>query len=213
MRLPQRKATAIASAIALLTPAAIGCGGASTAQPTASARPAKPSTALDAPAKAAPPRPAADFTLRDSLGRRVRLSQYRGKAVLLTFIYDHCPDVCPLIVSNLHNALAQMGPDARRVQVVAVSVDPKGDTPRTVRAFLRAHEMTGRMEYLIGSKRRLVPVWRKWGIQVQASPDRREVGHSAFVYGITGRGEVTALYPSNLKPAWIAHDVPILAAS
>jgi hypothetical protein len=56
-------------------------------------------------------------------------------------------------------------------------------------------------------------VWRQWGIKVQASPDAREVGHSAFVYGITGSGRVRALYPSNFKPAWITHDTPILAAS
>jgi protein SCO1/2 len=71
--------------------------------------------------------------------------------VLLTFSYDHCPDVCPLIIAKLHNALLKLGPQARRLQIVAVSVDPKGDTPASIRAFLSAHEMTGRMEYLIGS--------------------------------------------------------------
>ena len=79
------------------------------------------------------------------------LSQFRGKAVLLTFIYDHCPDVCPLIVSNLHNALVKLGPEASKVQIVAVSVDPKGDTPATVKHFIAVHEMTGKMQYLIGS--------------------------------------------------------------
>ncbi len=46
------------------------------------------------------------------------------------------------------------------------------------------------------------------------SPDQREgvVGHSAFVYGITGSGSVLVLYPPNLEPAWIVHDVPLLAA-
>jgi protein SCO1/2 len=185
-----------------------GNGGASAAtgpKPIASAR-------LKAPAQENPPRPAPGLRLRDSLGHTVSLSQFRGRAVLLTFIYDHCPDICPLIVSNLHNALVRLGPQASKAQVVAVSVDPKGDTPATVRKFLRLHEMTGRMEYLIGSKRELAPVWRRWGVQVKASPDAREVGHSAFVYGITGSGDVRALYPSNFKPADIAHDVPILAA-
>ena len=155
------------------------------------------------------------FTLKDSLGRRVSLSQFRGKAVLLTFIYDHCPDVCPLIVANLHNALAKLGSASSKLQIVAVSVDPKGDTPATVKAFLAAHEMTGRMEYLIGNKRELAPVWRQYGVQVEASPDKREqtVGHSAFVYGITGRGSAVVLYPATFDPAWIVHDAPILAAS
>ena len=134
------------------------------------------------------------------------------KAVLITFIYVHCPDVCPLIVSNLHNALGTMGPQASKAQVVAVSVDPKGDTPKAVNEFIKAHEMTGKMQYLIGTKKKLVPVWKKWGVGVQSTPDSREVDHSAFVYGITGSGQVSALYPSNFKPAWIVHDAPLLAA-
>jgi len=53
-------------------------------------------------------------------------------------------------------------PHAR--QIIAVSVDPKGGTPATVKAFLAAHEMTGRMEYLIGRKKELAPVWRAYGV-------------------------------------------------
>lgn len=195
-----------------------GCGGSSSAGGTkkAAKNPAakrvSANAKLAAPAEEDPPLPAPNFTLRDSLGRTVSLDQYRGKAVLITFIYDHCPDICPLIVSNLHNALAKLGSKASQVQIVAVSVDPKGDTPATVKRFLRQHDMTGRMEYLIGSRKQLAPVWRKWGVKVQASPDQREVGHSAFIYGITGHGMVRALYPSNFKPAAVAHDVPILAA-
>jgi protein SCO1 len=96
--------------------------------------------------------------------------------VLLTFIYTHRPDVCPLIVANLHNALVRLGPDANKVQIVAVSVDPKGDTPKTVKAFLAAREMTGRMEYLIGTPKQLAPVWKAYGVEVQGTPERREVG-------------------------------------
>jgi len=152
------------------------------------------------------------FALKDSLGHLVRLSQFRGKAVLLTFVYDHCPDTCPLIVANLHNALLKLGAKASELQIVAVSVDPTGDTPATVRAFLAAHEMTGRMEYLIGTRKELAPVWRAYGVQVQGSPAAREVGHSAFLYGITGRGSVLVLYPPTFDPSWIVHDTPLLAA-
>jgi protein SCO1 len=129
----------------------------------------------------------------------VRLSQFKGKAVLLTFIYDHCPDVCPLIVANFHTALAKLSSQASKVQIVAVSVDPKGDTPKTVKVFLKAHEMTGRMEYLIGSLKQLAPVWKAYGVEVQGTPDSREVGHTAFVYGITASGKRRALYPVEIK--------------
>jgi protein SCO1 len=188
------------------------CGGAQPHPPTPAESLSNLDVKLPAPAqlRAATPQ----FTLRDSIGHLVHLSRYRGKAVLLTFIYDHCPDTCPLIVANLHTALAKLGTGASKLQVVAVSVDPKGDTPGTVKAFLAAHEMTGRMEYLIGSFSELAPVWRAYGVQVEASPEKREdvVGHSAFLYGITGSGSVLVLYPPIVEPSWIVHDVPILAS-
>jgi protein SCO1/2 len=159
------------------------------------------------------PGPAAPLHLRDSLGRTVDLRQYRGKAVLVTFIYTHCPDVCPLIVGNLHTAVARLGAQARRLQIVAVSTDPRGDTPATVKRFLRQHEMTGRMEYLLGSHAQLAKAWRAWGILAKRDPQTPElVEHSALIYGIGASGRLLTVYPSNFKPAWVVHDVPLLAA-
>jgi protein SCO1 len=190
---------------------ASGCGGSSSASDSGASTATAAKPTYDAPGLADNPSPAPDFSLRNHLGREVRLSQYRGRAVLLTFIYDHCPDICPLIMGNLHSALEQLGPKAGDVQIIAVSVDPKGDTRKTVTTFLSDHEMTGRAQYLIGSKSRLATVWKKYGVKVEGTPDSREVDHTAAVYGITGSGKMTALYPANFKPAWIVHDVPILA--
>jgi protein SCO1/2 len=158
------------------------------------------------------PAAAPAIVLPDYLGRRVDTASYRGKALLLTFIYTHCPDVCPLIVATLHNALAKLGPHASQVRIVAVSTDPKGDTRRAIAAFLGARQMTGRMEYLVGTRAQLIPVWRAWGISVSKPTNQDEVNHSALVYGITGTGKVTVVYPSNFTPQEIAHDVPLLAA-
>lgn len=207
-----RKSRAGSPALALAAAAvavavAAGCGGGGT---TTTAR-------LRAAGEVEPPRPAPEIALHNWNGQPVRLAGYRGKAVLVTFIYDHCPDTCPLIVSKLHQALSELGPKAAEAQVVAVSVDPKGDTPTTVRRFLRAHEMLGRMDYLIGSTRQLAPVWQAYGIAVNASPKSREspagrgVSHSALVYGITGSDKELALYDPLFKPSQISHDVPILA--
>ena len=161
-------------------------------------------------------KPAPLLSLTDSLGHRVNIDSYRGKAVVVTFIYDHCPDVCPLIVGNLHTAQSQLGSEASKLQIIAVSVDPKGDTPKTVKAFLKAHQMTGRMEYLIGSRPQLERTWRAWGITSRSASTKNNpdaVEHSALIYGISGSGKVTTLYPANFKPAEIVHDVPLLAAS
>ncbi len=192
---------------AIAAMALAGCGGGTVA-----------STKLDAPGEIQPPKQAPEIALRDWTGRQVHLAQYHGKAVLLTFIYDHCPDTCPLIVSKLHQALIELGPKASEVQIVAVSVDPIGDTPKTVKAFLDEHQMLGRMDYLIGSRKQLTPVWKAYDVEVGGSPERREspahraVSHTAIIYGITGKGKQLALYDQLLKPSEIAHDVPLLAS-
>lgn len=163
---------------------------------------------LALPAKPAPP-----IQLRNYLGQPVTLSEYRGKAVLVTFLYTNCPDVCPLIASNLRVALNVLGAEAAKVQVIAVSADPRGDTPAAVAKFLRAHKMLGRMQYLIGSSAQLAGTWAAWSVA-----SKREVGqpqlvaHSALIYGITAAGKVRTIYPASFEPSQIVHDVPRLAA-
>jgi protein SCO1 len=193
-----------------------GCGGNgnATASHTAGAQ-AQASGSKLAGLAATPVKPAPPLALRDSLGHADNIDEYRGKAVLVTFIYDHCPDVCPLIVSHLHAAQQELGPQARKLQIIAVSVDPKGDTPKTVNAFLRAHEMTGRMDYLIGSRPRLEKVWSEWNIVSKSSSTRNNpdlVEHSALIYGIDAAGDIKVLYPASFQPQQIVHDVPILAS-
>lgn len=164
---------------------------------------------LALPAKAAPA-----IVLDNYLGRRVTLAQYRGRAVLVTFLYTHCPDVCPLIADNLRAVLNRLGPAAARAQVIAVSVDPSGDTPQSVAAFLRAHAMAGRMQYLIGSAAQLARTWAAWSVGSTRDTTSPElVSHSALVYGITASGQLKTIYPADFDPSQIVHDLPRLAAS
>jgi protein SCO1/2 len=161
-----------------------------------------------------PPRPAPPLALKSYLGVPVDLAEYRGKAVLVTFLYTHCPDVCPLMTSKLHTALGAMTARERReVAIIAVSVDPRGDTPATVRAFLAAHEMTGRMQYLLGSAAVLARVWAQWGVGSRRDAGNPElVAHTALIYGITADGKIKTIYSSSFAPSDIVADVPRLAA-
>jgi protein SCO1 len=159
------------------------------------------------------PFPARPLALRNYRGEPVNLRSYRGKAVLVTFIYTHCPDVCPLIVGNFHAALGMLGPKAKKLQIIAVSTDPRGDTPRAVAAFLKAHGMLGRMQYLIGNRAQLGRVWKTWGIAAKPAKAKPElVEHSAEIFGIGADGKVYTLYPANFKPRDLVADVPKLAA-
>jgi protein SCO1/2 len=189
--------------VALAVAAAVGgCGGSSEAQ--------RPSgTFAGTPLR--PARPAPPIALHDQDGRRVTLAQFRGKAVLVTFLYSHCPDVCPLIVGHLRAVQYGLGAKARRLQILAVSVDPKGDTPQAVRRFLHAQAMTGHMLWLIGTRAQLERTWKAWGVGVARDPTNPDVvEHSAPIYGVGASGKRLTVYPTSFSRAQIAHDVPLL---
>lgn len=196
----------IVGGIALLT---VGGSSAQQANKT-QAKAAK----LDAAALLSPVAPAPPLALRNYLGQQVNIDSYRGKALLVTFLYTNCPDVCPLITSNLRVAQNLLGTaKASKVQIIAVSVDPRGDTPKAVAAFLARHEMTGRMQYLIGSASQLARVWKAWGVGSEHDVQQPQfVNHSGLIYGITASGKRLAIYAASFQPAEVAHDVPLLAA-
>ena len=198
---------AVSGAIALLI---VGCSASS----RATSGHAGASLELHAAGLLSPPSSAPALALRNYLGQPVNIDSYRGRAVLVTFIYTHCPDVCPLITSNLRVAQNLMGPGgSAKVQIIAVSVDPRGDTSKTVAAFLARRGMTGRMQYLIGSASQLARVWSAWGVGSLRDVRNPElVEHSGLVYGITGSGKRVSIYAADFRPADIAHDVPLLAA-
>ncbi len=161
------------------------------------------------PIKQAPP-----ISLDNYLGKHVTLAQYRGKAVFVTFLYVHCPDVCPAIASALRVVRKDLGPENSKVRMIAVSVDPHGDKPSSVARFLAQRGMTGKIQYLVGSAGQLAPVWKKWNVgSRQDSSNPELVAHTALVYGVSGSGKLMTIYPANFKPRDIVHDVPKLAAS
>lgn len=78
------------------------------------------------------------FELSDHRGARRTLDDFRGKVVMLTFGYTHCPDMCPTTLALLAGALERLGGDARDVQVLFVTVDPKRDTPQVLSQYVPA---------------------------------------------------------------------------
>jgi len=151
--------------------------------------------------------PPQDFRLRDQDGRAVSLRDYRGKVVVLTFLYTTCRDTCPLTATQIRGALDDLGRD---VPALAVSVDPVNDTPERARQFLfkrgLAHD---RMRFLLGSRARLQPIWKAYGIR----PQGEAFDHSAYVLLIDRRGRQRIGFPvQQLTPEGLAHDIRRLQA-
>lgn len=143
--------------------------------------------------------PAPDFRLTDQFGKQVSLSQFRGKPVVLTFLYTHCPDVCPLIAEQLHTVMLNLGPDAQRVGVLAVSVEPKRDTVAAALAFSKAHKMTGYWHFLVGMESQLSPVWTAYAIGAQQETATISM-HTAVLYVIDKQGRERTLLDQTFTP-------------
>jgi protein SCO1/2 len=155
------------------------------------------------------PAVAPDFTLRDQRGRVVRLSAERGKVVMVTFLYTHCPDLCPLTAAHIKAALTRLGSRRKGVVALAVTVDPKGDTKPAVRAYVRSHRLPSEFHYLTGSKAALARVWRLYDVTpVRAGgPDP---DHTLYILLLDRKGKTRVLFDALAKPAAMAHDLGVL---
>ena len=178
--MPARLRLTAAVVVALLVSALAGIvllgGDGDRAAPAASAPPTGFHGALRPPGARAP-----DFRLRDQDGQLATMREYRGKVVVVTFLYSTCEDTCPLTAQQIRGALDELGED---VPVLAVSVDPANDTPFRARRFLVKQQLAGRMRFLLGTRTQLEPVWRAYGIQ----PQGEGFEHTASTVVVDGRG-------------------------
>ena len=142
-----------------------------------------------------------DFALTNQDGEPVTAASLRGRPVVFAFVYSTCKDICPAQVQSIRGALDDLGHDVR---VVGVSVDPANDTPDRAKTFLLEQSMTGRMEFLLGSREELEPLWDAFGI----APQRDGRDHSAYTVLVDGEGRQRIGFPvSELTPRRLAHDL------
>jgi protein SCO1/2 len=146
-----------------------------------------------------PVEPARDAPLtagRDANGEKVSVPE-PGRPAIVTFLYTHCPDICPLTAQEISQALDQADVTTDDIDVVAISVDPKGDTPAAVQAFLERHGLTGRMRYIVGSAADLRPLWKSWLIAAQPEGAINSI-HSARVVLVDREGRQVGSYAAGL---------------
>lgn len=150
--------------------------------------------------------PAPDFELRNQDGKLVSMRDLRGTPVIVTFLYARCDATCPPQAQVIKGALDQL---PRPVPVVAVSVDPRSDTPGAARHFLAEQGMVDRMDFVLGSQDDLEPVWKGYAIQPEIGGDE----HQAVIALIDAKGRQRIGFPlGEATPSRIAHDVALLAA-
>ena len=148
--------------------------------------------------------PQASWSLRDQDGKLVRAADLRGKPVILSFLYSTCQDTCPVTAQQVRGALDKVGAS---LPTVAVSVDPANDTPARAKACLAKQSLTGRMQFLLGTRAELQRVWRAYGVQ----PQEQGLEHSARVVVLDDAGRPAVVWPTDqLTPEGLAHDLRVL---
>ena len=141
--------------------------------------------------EADPPAAVADFRLSDGTDAAFRLSDQKGKWVLLFFGYTNCPDVCPLTLSHIGTVLRDLGPTADRVAVVFVSVDPDRDTPDRLAQY--AASFGPQVIGVTGERAEIDAAVEAFGARYELHTD--EATTSAAGYSVSHSGDVFVIDP------------------
>jgi protein SCO1/2 len=155
------------------------------------------------------PVPASDIELNDQHGSLFRLSDQRGKVVLMAFGYTNCPDVCPTTLAQFKQIKSSLGSAADSVRFVFITVDPERDTRERLNQYLGSFDpdFTG----LSSSRSDLEPIWQKYGVfQQKQTPDSSgnyTVDHTSRIYAIDKNGNYRLTYPYDIDASAIAEDV------
>lgn len=160
-----------------------------------------------------PPKPAPDFTLTDYDGNPFTLNSTRGQVVLVYFGYTSCPDVCPMTMADIAGALDDLGPAARDVRVVFVTVDPERDTLQVLKRYVPAFnpDFIG----VRGTPEETKAVADRYGAKFSKTllPNSAlgyAMDHSAFIYVVDRQGLLRELMPFGTAREDITNDLEIL---
>ena len=199
------------------------------AAPAASSAAASPASAPAADAPAAQPKNGGffgtnvskddiggDFTLTDGDGKPFALSSLKGKVVVLSFGYTHCPDICPTELLTYNDTLKQLGDEAKNVAVVFVSVDPDRDTPELMKqyvkqfnpAFIGLTDTQGGNEIALAKQQ-----WRIISAKADIKSEKLyNVDHSSGTYLLDKQGNAAYFERFGAEAPQIAADIKKLLA-
>ena len=155
---------------------------------------------------------AKDFALTDHNGKPRTLADFRGKLVVIFFGYTQCPDVCPTTMVEMANVIKAMGPDADKVQVLFVTVDPERDTQALLASYVPNFDP--RFLGLFGDVNATAKVAKEFKVFYQKVPGKTPtsytVDHTAgsYVFDTQGRIRLFLRHGQGAEP--IAHDLKML---
>ena len=140
---------------------------------------------------------APNFALRDTQGRTVRLSDYRGRVVLMAFVFTSCPGVCPLIsrqMSALQAGLKEAGLFGKQANLLSVTVDPETDTAKVLAEYAQKFDADpAGWRFLRETPAKIKPVLKAYDEWTRLLP-KGEIDHPARVYLIDQKANIREIY-------------------
>ena len=134
------------------------------------------------------------FHLIDQNGQSVTDKDLRGKPTVMFFGFTYCPDVCPTTLADMSAWLKALGPDADKLNVVYVTIDPERDTPQRLKAYLTAFDP--RIRGLTGSPQAIAQAAHDYNVYYQKAPLQGgdyTMDHSTLIYLIDAKGKMAEL--------------------
>lgn len=161
-----------------------------------------------------------DFAFLNQNGKKVRLHHYRGRVLLLTFIYTRCPlpDYCPLMTSNFAEVNRGLDKDpslGAKTRLLSISVDPVYDRPKVLRVYAERYggpTAFKRWEFVTGAPDDIKTVAQFFGLSYW--PDKDQIIHSLRTAIVGADGRVWKVYRGNeWKPAEVFKDLTEIAGT
>jgi len=147
-----------------------------------------------------------NFTLRNQDNREIHIQNYRGKTLLLTFIYTRCPvpDFCTLMSDNfaqIDRALSQDAGLYEKTHLLSISIDPSYDTPQVLRSYGAAHteryqnETFAHWEFAGGTTEQVKKIAEYFGLTYY--PEKDQIIHALRTVIVGPDGKVVKIYSGN----------------
>lgn len=159
---------------------------------------------------------AADFKLADTTGHEIALESFRGKAVLVSFVYTTCTGTCPmttLALTRVSEKLEKAGLWGEGVEFASITLDPDRDDAETLKRYAETYKInTSRWHFLTGDPAKVKKTIADWGMWVKR--DRTgALDHPSRIFLVDPRGRIREIYNLEyLKPAWVVDDVRAILA-
>ncbi len=155
-----------------------------------------------------------DFALTDSAGQVRRLADYRGKAVVIFFGYTQCPDVCPTTLSGMAETMKLLGEDAKRVQVLFITLDPERDTREVLAAYVPQFDpsfvgLSADLATTAATAKEFKVFYQR---QPGSTPKTYTIDHTATSYAYDPQGRLRLLVQYSEPPQDLAADLKLLLA-